>query len=110
MTQQQKDELNKELCGLLGICWHEKDKDVGIMNACVCGVQTYYNVDFNHHLNCNPDFTSDAGKIRLLRELKNTKDWYFYVVKLIIEVYLLDETGKLAIAARDFLKAMEAKE
>ena len=109
MTQQQKDELNKELCGLLGICWHEPDLAYYIktsMPRCKKCKQPIPMIDQDQ----NPDFTSDAGKIRLLRELKNTKDWYFYAVKLINEVYLLDETGSFAIAARDFLKAMEAKE
>ena len=103
MTQQQKDELNKELCGLLGICWH-----MNIITQCSVG-EVRFPCTKCGSVKYNPDFTSDAGKIRLLRELKNTKDWYFYAVKLINEVYLLDETGKLAIAARDFLKAMEGK-
>ena len=120
MTQQQKDELNKELCGLLGICWHVPRKEIFIKNdkmecgKCCQWLRIRPARDENELTGgyefVNSDFTSDAGKIRLLRELKNTKDWYFYAVKLINEVYLLDETGKLAIAARDFLKAMEAKE
>ena len=108
MTQQHKDELNKELCGLLGICTHPKEY-FGLDDKLhlICGVCKQ--IIYEDRFDVWPDFTSDAGKIRLLRELKNTKDWYFYAVKLINEVYLLDETGKLAIAARDFLKAMEGK-
>ena len=46
---------------------------------------------------------------KLEAEEEHSADWYFYAVKLINEVYLLDETGSFAIAARDFLKAMEGK-
>ena len=48
---------NRELCELLGI--------PPIQNHLG---QTYY-----------PDFTTDAGKVMLLREMKRRKDWRMFV-------------------------------
>jgi len=96
MTQQEKDELNKELCGLLWIEWWEE------------GTLGYHT---------NPDFTSEAGRVQLLK-LMNEKDllWKFvcslppnYGLFLYILEFMKDDNGAFAIAARDFLKAMEGK-
>jgi hypothetical protein len=107
------EELNKELCELLGICWHER-KIPSCYNKCQkCG---YIAKDINTM--DNPDFTSDSGKIALLREMMKRKDSYgFFLYNGEVKTswdgrdlynisvdYLLDDTGKLAIAARDFLR------
>jgi len=108
MTQQEKDELNKELCGLLGI----NPKILSVMG----GMMWEY-----------PDFTSEVGRVQLLKlmmkrdtteEVENKKSIYDFFDSLDYNVghdyhfcngYLLDDDGAFAIAARDFLKAMEGK-
>jgi hypothetical protein len=78
---------NRELCELLGICWHEQP---------------------------NPDFTTDAGKVRLLRILRNRDDWHKFAKfcgfdeiqanSLFRIDYILDTTGRLRDKAIAFLK------
>ena len=115
MTQQQKDELNKELCGLLGLCWHHfMEKEYRCTH---CDAPDYEK---------NPDFTSEAGRINLLKiidslpngqihrllakinqlSLDEDGDFIDYAVPVSL---LTDDNGAFAIAARDFLKAMEEK-
>jgi len=52
------EEKNKKICGILGIHWHELDKK---LQRCKCGVKGP---------SANPDFYTDAGAVRLLRELE----------------------------------------
>jgi len=111
MTQQQKDELNKELCGLLGICWHEfMEKEYRCTH---CDAPDYEK---------NPDFTSEAGRVQLLKLMSKRPDFIRFLLSTFVWLYspdalsahwadmFLDDNGAFAIAARDFLKAMEAKE
>jgi hypothetical protein len=121
MTQQ-KDELSKELCGLLGICWHieaPKESYLGqdgkyYMTCLVCGETKIDRFGFYF----NPDFTSEAGRVQLLKLIlsrvdwprianhigywKNTTTWYIH------PSYMLDDNGAFAIAARDLLKKESA--
>lgn len=57
---------DKEICKELGICWHEWDIDIYHPTGCSCG-KSYFP-------DCpeNPDFTEDAGKVQLLREIGET--------------------------------------
>ena len=125
MTQQQKDELNKELCRLLEICWHEEDylqaRHCNI--GCSCGFITTRKEELSFHASMsNPDFTSEAGRIKLLGIMRDRADWFRFLWRIMPDVpardesgtrmldnYVLNKTGRLAIAARDFLKAMEGK-
>ena len=118
MTQQQKDELNKELCGLLGICWHEVTTtpcSYGYMHRCSCGVLAPDgNVFIDPEKHSNPDFTSEAGRVQLLKLMFERKGFDKFIDLMVnpynFILYLRDDNGAFAIAARDFLKAMEAKE
>jgi len=126
MTQQQKDELNKELCGLLGICWHELGTNDWVHNQALpvehfkckkCGIYTS-----KCEVDINPDFTSEAGRVQLLKLMMKLKNWKSFVFYLgfsyfsqslcaqLLEDYFANDNGAFARAARDFLKAMEAKE
>ena len=126
MTQQQKDELNKELCGLLGVCWHETRGDaLGRIgdNRCSCGKEFLMHSELRSHIKeSNPDFTSEAGRVQLLKlmmKIKNYEDfgdlWFLFAcwddkenkVYAVPTKYLTDDNGAFARAARDFLKAME---
>ena len=96
MTQQQKEELNKQLCGLLGI----NPKILSVMG----GMMWEY-----------PDFTSEAGRVQLLKILVKKQlfrdllnNTYCLDIHLLY-LYMTDDNGAFAIAARDFLKAMEGK-
>jgi len=132
MTQQQKDKLNKQLCGLLGICWHEfnsKDSKRALARSrifggsgreckkCGIGIESEKRKD-------NPDFTSEVGRVQLLKlmmKIKNYEDfgdlWFLFAcwddkenkVYAVPTKYLTDDNGAFARAARDFLKAMEGK-
>ena len=125
MTQQQKEELNKELCGLLGICWHREAITPSWDIECFCGYKTNKTRAFNCHTKkSNPDFTSEAGRVQLLKlmmKIKNYEDfgdlWFLFAcwddkenkVYAVPTKYLTDDNGAFAMAARDFLKAMEGK-
>jgi hypothetical protein len=126
MTQQQKDELNKELCGLLGICWHEfnsKDSKRALARSrifggsgreckkCGIGIESEKRKD-------NPDFTSEVGRVQLLKLMADRDDyddfigfinrWHWIDTEEAF-YFMLDDNGAFARAARDFLKAMEGK-
>ena len=103
MTQQQKDKLNKQLCGLLGI----NPKILSVMG----GMMWEY-----------PDFTSEAGRVQLLRLMWQADEskpdclppkigfwWDKLSSPYLIVEYMLNDNGSFAIAARGFLKAMEGK-
>jgi len=134
MTQQQKDELNKELCGLLGICWHVPRKEIFIKNDKMeCGKCCQWlrirpardeNESTGGYEFVNPDFTSEVGRIQLLKlmmKIKNYEDfgdlWFLFAcwddkenkVYAVPTKYLTDDNGAFARAAREFLKAMEGK-
>ena len=63
LTEAEKLALNKRACELLGICWHEFytiDEEIAIMPCCSkCGKY----ISKLHYC----DFTTDAGKVELLR-------------------------------------------
>ena len=70
---------NKDIVLALGGCWHELipyDKDG---YKCSCGFETYYGGLYGDHErgNPNPDFTSDAGKVQLLREMAEQPELYY---------------------------------
>jgi len=75
----------------------------------------------------NPDYTSEAGRVQLLKLMKKG-DFVGFIEKIgmihyppysqsrgretiyyIEDKYMTDDNGAFAIAARDFLKAMEGK-
>ena len=122
--KQEKDTLNREICEKLRICWHEPKSgyDRLIKNdkmECVkCG--GWFKV---HPLDLrfidNPDYTSDPGKIQLLREMQKREDFPLFMARLMymgdnieaidwdnnIDVDLiLDITGKLAKEAIEFMR------
>jgi len=84
---------NKQLCELLGIQWYD-----------LAGPGVYD----------NPDFTTDAGKVRLLRILRNGDDWHKFAKfcgfdeiqanSLFRIDYILDTTGLLRDKTITFLK------
>ena len=116
------NEINRELAGLLGLCWHENEIwpcSVGSMRmpCSKCGSADY-----------NPNFTTDSGKIELLRlMMKRWGEWDCFASKVGIiyytrdgvdsnggtiesvhfatdNDYILDTTGLLAQAAVEFLR------
>jgi hypothetical protein len=90
---------NKQLCELLGIQWYD-----------LAGPGVYD----------NPDFTTDAGKVELLRLIRKQKDWYYFVKQMDIGLvrrnpigerftllnteYILDTTGLLLKAAVEWME------
>ena len=65
---------DKDIVEKLGGCWHEFNIGVAGYHYCIhCKVMSIY--DFI----ANPDFTSDAGKIQLLRKLMESKDWHHFI-------------------------------
>jgi len=65
------EEKNGEICKLLGLPWHEVKEvhDMGMFgySICICGKKDCY-----EH---NPDFSTDAGRVQLLREMMKRDDW-----------------------------------
>ena len=96
---------NRELCELLGIPWQE---------------ETVEYCDGKNGGRCrivrgeNPDFTTDAGKVRLPRILRNGDDWHKFAKfcgfdeiqanSLFRIDYILDTTGLLRDKTITFLK------
>ena len=133
MTQQQKDELNKQLCGLLGICWHETggvgvEENGRIYSQCRICKKIFRDREWGYnelgYESSNPDFTTEVGRVQLLKlmmKIKNYEDfgdlWFLFAcwddkenkVYAVPTKYLTDDNGAFARAARDFLKAMEGK-
>ena len=103
---------DKKICEALGICWHKWDRPVlhNQMYTCeLCGIVS----DYHWH----PDFTSDAGKVRLLREMQKrlpVHKWIDFVEYLtgresVIGSFLIinylsgSDPGKLRDAAWEWL-------
>jgi len=112
-----KDEdLNKELCGLLGICWHEeigavKPPDNSWIYACRCGCSFRRKGGIKIHIEeSNPDFSSPAGIVELLGILRKKKDWRKFYYGLdwsdFVGDYLIDKSSRLKLmdTAIKFLK------
>jgi len=107
---------NKELCELLGICWHEI-KIVDGKYVCSCGKiagMLFDSCEFS-----NPYFTTPSGMVQLLGIMRERDDWPEFVEEKIgasvyqrnrgwivtINLdYIFDTTGKLRDAAIEFLK------
>jgi len=116
MSVSERIALNKELCGLLGIPWHEVvDEDADLM-YCSCGEMGGDINGFEVHCNrLNPDFTTEAGRVQLSKIMWKRKDFdkflreqingsYWLELEEYIERYVNDDNGAFAIAARDYLK------
>ena len=108
---------NKQLHKLLGLCWHEwkptKDipENLAYGSSCKkCG--THINISGD-----NPDYTSDAGKVQLLREMAKRKDCCDFLLRVnalagkhtligdLIHIdYMIEDTGKLRDLAIKWLK------
>jgi hypothetical protein len=100
---------NKELCELLGLCWHEPIPDI----CCKCGSREPF----------NPDFSTDSGKIELLRLMPvefveslfsiSEVEYHSYRPEKRMIVFakfidlITDTTGLLAQAAREWLTAQK---
>ena len=117
-----KDDVNKRLCELLGICWHEQVDDQ-TLQCKHCGAPML----FPWHQ--NPDFTSEKGRIDLLKRIRGMKGldnfFLFYgemqreefgelpmvgleFTSIFIDSIMLDDNGALARVALEFLEAKEA--
>jgi len=89
-------DINRELAELLGLCWHEPIPDI----CCKCGSREPF----------NPDFTTDPGKIELLRLMMKRDDWpkFAHYVGTHNGAFPLDlitdTTGRLAQAAVEWLR------
>ena len=113
---------NQELCRLLGLPWHEhvsqKFMDDLNYSTCSCGNSFPSIVSlYNHLKHKNPDYTSDAGKVQLLREMRKRKDWVMFIGKIcstyrigreyvlyILDDYILNTTGKLGDVVIEWLR------
>lgn len=109
-------EMNKRLCELLGICWHEWVDNVGHQSCNhpkMCKHCWSYPVEVDE----NPDFVSPAGRIDLLRRmrerlsekkfdnfLKNMTGGICSPERTILVTYILDDPGAIARAALEFLE------
>lgn len=132
MNTEEINQLNKELHDLLGLEWHEWHPQDCRIFQCSCGkIFTCRSAWVKHTDDIkNHDFTSDAGRIELLRIIEG-KEWYvdflyrddfstaanaFKVLARRLDVMegvldinvsiLTEQSGehKLCCAVRDFLK------
>lgn len=114
MTNTERD---KAICVALGIEWHESAEDsekVFIHVICSCGRHFKCQDTLERHIDVsNPDFSTDSGKVMLLREMEKLNDYTEFLyyaqayqlggAKYFIKNYITDETGKLADAVYDWL-------
>ena len=111
-----RDDINKRLCELLGICWHEQIDDQ-TLQCKHCGAPMLF------PWQQNPDFTSEKGRIDLLRRMENHPNGKLFFAQLtyagdnveaidddglIQRSYILDDNGALARVALEFLEANHA--
>ena len=123
-----KDDVNKRLCELLGLTWHEwtetkieTDECYSIGN-CTCGdKEEQQRPKWQWLSRCytkNPDFFSPSGRIDLLRRMKERRNYdnFINVIGqtynmpdceefLIEDRFIIDDNGVLARAALEFLEA-----
>lgn len=122
-----KDDKNKRMARLFGIEWHEILSQIvpgGVVYICTChkSVSMMRDEVENHCKKENPDFTSDPGKVRLLREMeKHPQGKLFFATLLydgdyiepndddgcITRDYITDTTGKLMDACLEFMEERE---
>jgi hypothetical protein len=76
------DDKNRYLCQKLGLCWHEQIYyEDGY--KCLCGFTTKYSLLYEKHeiKFPNPNFSDDAGTVKLLREMMKRDDWDEFIVE-----------------------------
>jgi hypothetical protein len=106
---------NRELAELLGLCWHEYDHWEGRKQVCRCGKGLWY---FDAPVEWgNTDFTTDPGKIELLRlmmERNEDSDFLKFATEnqqtyalYVLQDLIVDTTGRLAQAALEWLTAQK---
>jgi hypothetical protein len=68
------EEMNRYVCEKLGLCWHITE---GMRNKeairCLKCQQLYFPGN-----SWNPDFSTDAGAVQLLRLMMGRKDWWVF--------------------------------
>jgi hypothetical protein len=103
-------DINKELAGLLGLCWHD-------CYSCKAPLTDLCD-KMNEGCPLNPDFTTDPGKIELLRLMlkRPASDFDAFIVEngslskygrhldCILVDLVTDTTGLLAQAAVEWLR------
>lgn len=79
MTNQ---DLNRELAERLGLLEHIVIAEHDERAVCSCGVRGLAFAVRNHCINSIPDFTTDAGAVKLLRLLMQREDWPEFMRRL----------------------------
>lgn len=88
ISEMGREEVNRELCERLGLCWHEwnsKDSKDAIVRSKIVGgsgrVCQLCGIDINSKDRVDPPkFFSDSGKVMLLREMRKSDNWNrFYI-------------------------------
>jgi hypothetical protein len=113
-------DINRELTELLGLCWHDyqekSHEEWNVMVCQKCGIETN-GLEAQFQKYWNPNFTSDSGKIELLRLMMKREDWskFLFTINKIAGItvwgqnfifvrYITDTTGLLAQTAVEFLR------
>lgn len=115
MTNTERD---KAIWEGLGECWHVLDDDLASSNFGSCLKCKAELLEYALLGEENPDFSSDSGKVMLLREMEKLPNGKLFFAKLIysslnVEAIdddgyiprelITDETGKLADAVYEWL-------
>jgi hypothetical protein len=118
-------DINRELTELLGLCWHDyqekSHEEWNVMVCQKCGIETN-GLEAQFQKYWNPNFTSDSGKIELLRLMMKREDWskFLFTINKIAGItvwgqnfifvrYITDTTGLLARAAMEWLTAQKGE-
>jgi len=96
MTQ----EKDKFICEKLGICWHEWKSDHASFTCIKCG----YRCNSSETPPKNLDFTSEAGRVQLLKLLVDKDEFWLEDDSFLdLEDFMLDDTGKFRDAVYKWL-------
>ena len=115
------EEMNRYVAEKLGLCCHERDPDGLIINTkakCLhCDKKLPIKFTEMGYEFFNPNFTTDAGKVELLRLMVEREDYMKFVKFMESKLYgdwvaelfhyITDKTGKLLKAAYDWFKEKE---
>lgn len=92
MTQ----EKDRYIVEKLGGCWHKPVKFINKKRPChgwLCACGEEYSVFCNNHLHDNPDFTSEAGRVKLLKLVEKREGFGRFIAQ--INCLSFDEDGDL---------------
>jgi hypothetical protein len=85
---------NREVSKRLGLCWHEQKLQAEFDEVqCTCGRLYPDEVGlYDHFVRSNPDFSTDAGAVELLRLMRGRGVYHLFLRYLYVDAKTIEET------------------